>query len=739
MKKGIISAVAMALTLLVSFSGKLLASGNDTLVVYANGPSLDAVINSDTTTTGLQAHSVYKLVSLDTTYIFLGPATIKSSVTIIGVPGSDGRLPCIQPGVLSNGSVPSTMLSMPQKGVTVSFEDLYILELSTKGTVTGGTTFQVAADSVRLYLNNVIDEENQYMVIEYSGSWDDFFITNCIFRNGVNEAGDFYTMQLLSPNLYLPIQPADSVVMDYNTFFCTNGGSGGPSYANYLSFCHNTVALAFFGAPPGVFGNGKIDDNIFYGVDAGGESKSEFTWMDDPYHPEIASVIDYDTMSVLNDSLFDPVDWGKTNFRMLAEAKRNVQVENNIYFMPKAITDYQKAYDDTTASADSIYTPGWMNPRTTSMFNDKTDWPGFTQSGNLVGTDPGYGSSLADVYGGGTGYGVGLLDYIGLVGTGTVTTQNWGYQITQVGTSANWIPTWPLAEKTSGVLTYSAVSTAPDGKPYGDPYWFTGTSTPESFSVLSGGDSYTSTPAAGSSYPDPKGTKLTDGTFAPDTGLYSGENMAGDPAWVGFLPTDTENVVINLGKVMSVQQFMGDYLLDPPWGIYVHHVNVSVSTDGATFTTLDSLTDSGTNDSTASIHKFYLTLASPVQAQYVEFSTIAPKAWVFVDEYEVLGPTVTAIRELAQSGPSTFALSQNYPNPFNPSTTIQFTVAHSGLTSLRIYNVLGQLVATVYQGMAQAHQSYNFNVSMDRYASGVYFYTLQQGSNLVTKKMLLLK
>ncbi len=89
--------------------------------------------------------------------------------------------------------------------------------------------------------------------------------------------------------------------------------------------------------------------------------------------------------------------------------------------------------------------------------------------------------------------------------------------------------------------------------------------------------------------------------------------------------------------------------------------------------------------------------------------------------------------------PSKFSLSNNYPNPFNPSTTISFTVDKNGPASLRIYNVLGQLVMTVYEGNAQQGQNYHFSVNMDRFASGLYFYTLHQANNSITKKLLLLK
>lgn len=88
--------------------------------------------------------------------------------------------------------------------------------------------------------------------------------------------------------------------------------------------------------------------------------------------------------------------------------------------------------------------------------------------------------------------------------------------------------------------------------------------------------------------------------------------------------------------------------------------------------------------------------------------------------------------------PTKFGLSQNYPNPFNPSTEIKVSLDKPGMMSLKIYNVLGQSVITVDEGYKQAGE-YSYDVSMDKFATGVYFYTLQQGSSSITKKMLLLK
>jgi hypothetical protein len=88
--------------------------------------------------------------------------------------------------------------------------------------------------------------------------------------------------------------------------------------------------------------------------------------------------------------------------------------------------------------------------------------------------------------------------------------------------------------------------------------------------------------------------------------------------------------------------------------------------------------------------------------------------------------------------PATFALSQNYPNPFNPSTKIDFTIPKAGNVTLKVYNVLGQEVATLLDGF-EAAQNYSLKFDASGLSSGIYFYTLKSGDQSITKKMLLLK
>ena len=88
--------------------------------------------------------------------------------------------------------------------------------------------------------------------------------------------------------------------------------------------------------------------------------------------------------------------------------------------------------------------------------------------------------------------------------------------------------------------------------------------------------------------------------------------------------------------------------------------------------------------------------------------------------------------------PSEFLLSQNYPNPFNPSTTISYHLPVNSFVSLKVYNVLGNEVATLVNEQKQAGK-YQINFNASDLGSGVYFYTLKAGESVQSKKMILLK
>ena len=88
--------------------------------------------------------------------------------------------------------------------------------------------------------------------------------------------------------------------------------------------------------------------------------------------------------------------------------------------------------------------------------------------------------------------------------------------------------------------------------------------------------------------------------------------------------------------------------------------------------------------------------------------------------------------------PELFELSQNYPNPFNPSTTITYSIPYTVNVELTVYNILGQQVGTLVDGLEEpGFKAVQFDAS--KLASGLYFYRLEAGDFSSTKKFLLLK
>jgi hypothetical protein len=129
------------------------------------------------------------------------------------------------------------------------------------------------------------------------------------------------------------------------------------------------------------------------------------------------------------------------------------------------------------------------------------------------------------------------------------------------------------------------------------------------------------------------------------------------------------------------------------------------------------------------------------------------KEYSFVDDFIFPGSYLYRLKQVNYDGtfqysrvievnageiPAAFALEQNYPNPFNPSTTINYNVPVKSEIRLVIYNVLGEKINYLVNGLREAgNYSVEFNAA--GLPTGIYFYVLRTDSYVQTRKMMLIR
>jgi len=122
---------------------------------------------------------------------------------------------------------------------------------------------------------------------------------------------------------------------------------------------------------------------------------------------------------------------------------------------------------------------------------------------------------------------------------------------------------------------------------------------------------------------------------------------------------------------------------------------------------------------------------------WIDNTSTSDQSWLAIDNVRLFNLNVTDVAE-TETKPNQFALEQNYPNPFNPSTKINYSVPNSGFVTLKVYNILGQEVTTLFSGQLHAG---NYDATFDgsQFAGGVYIYRLEAGKTSISKKLVLLK
>ena len=111
----------------------------------------------------------------------------------------------------------------------------------------------------------------------------------------------------------------------------------------------------------------------------------------------------------------------------------------------------------------------------------------------------------------------------------------------------------------------------------------------------------------------------------------------------------------------------------------------------------------------------------------------------YIDDLRIvkLGALV-GIEDNSQMIPKGFSLGQNFPNPFNPTTQISYSIPQKSFVNLKVYDLLGKEISQLINEEKEAG-IYEVNFDASNLSSGVYFYHIEAGDFIETKKMILLK
>ena len=135
----------------------------------------------------------------------------------------------------------------------------------------------------------------------------------------------------------------------------------------------------------------------------------------------------------------------------------------------------------------------------------------------------------------------------------------------------------------------------------------------------------------------------------------------------------------------------------------------------------------------------YGTTTEPQEYSFIDNSSLTGKFFYRLKQFDFGGRYEYSDEiEVEVTGPLAFELEQNYPNPFNPSTLIKYSIPEGGFVTLDVYNLLGEKVITLVNGVHEAGR-YEVNFDASNLASGIYVYSLNSGSFNLVKKMLLMK
>ena len=251
-------------------------------------------------------------------------------------------------------------------------------------------------------------------------------------------------------------------------------------------------------------------------------------------------------------------------------------------------------------------------------------------------------------------------------------------------------------------------------------------------------------------------TEITDSSGPSDqTGTYSGSASLGDV--FGFRINTTDNQ--SGAPTVTITNF------SPPGGVVPIQLSLFTATlIGAHSVKVEWSTATETNN-----YGFYVERRTETDATWTTVSDLIPGAGTILEEQQYswtdesvqddvyryrlrqvdldgsnsnsaeIRVVVTGVMVVDEIAPREFSVKQNYPNPFNPSTTIKFSVEKDEHAMVKVYNLMGQEMATLFDGQAEPGRYYKITFNASRLSSGIYLYRVITDSRTEIKRMALIK
>jgi len=252
---------------------------------------------------------------------------------------------------------------------------------------------------------------------------------------------------------------------------------------------------------------------------------------------------------------------------------------------------------------------------------------------------------------------------------------------------------------------------------------------------------------------DPLGQMtIPEETIHAGTGAQTGLNRWGDYTQMSVDPNGN-----NFWYVNQYQQTTGSF----NWRTRIANIDYTIPVELVSFNAsairdaveLSWMTATETNNQGFSIERM-IAGGSFEEIGYVSGygTTTEPQSYSFMDSKLATGTYIYRLKQIDFDGryeyskevqveielPSVYTLEQNYPNPFNPSTKISYTIPEDGFVKLAVYNLLGEEIASLVNGIQKADK-YEVNFDAAGLSSGIYIYKIETTNFAASRKLVLMK